>query len=145
MGKTMKNDLHLLWDLKGDVQQAMKLLPSCGPQSGRWTRRCWGMENKSTDWWVEKMGQAPSSTTKEPLFCTSHRFLPSLFSQVPGEHHPGFKVFSFFFFPFWIKFFFCRLACGILVPWPGIEFMPPVLETWSLNLWNTRKLPGSQV
>ena len=24
---------------------------------------------------------------------------------------------------------------------PGIEFMPPVVEAWSLNLWITREIP----
>ena len=32
-------------------------------------------------------------------------------------------------------FFFCHMACGILVPWPGIEPMPPTLEAWRLNHW----------
>ena len=31
-------------------------------------------------------------------------------------------------------------ACGILVPWPGIELATPSLEGWSLNLWTTREL-----
>ena len=33
------------------------------------------------------------------------------------------------------------LACGILVPWPGIEPMPPALAAWSLNHWSTREFP----
>ena len=32
-------------------------------------------------------------------------------------------------------FFFCHMGCGILVPWPGLEPMPPALEAWSLNHW----------
>ena len=32
------------------------------------------------------------------------------------------------------------MACGILVPWPGIELMPPVLEARSLNHWTARKV-----
>ena len=29
----------------------------------------------------------------------------------------------------------------ILVPWPGIEPMPPALGAWSLNHWTTREVP----
>ena len=39
-----------------------------------------------------------------------------------------FLFFSFFFF-FWL----CHVACGILVPQPGIEPMPPAVEEQSLN------------
>ena len=34
-----------------------------------------------------------------------------------------------------------HMACRILVPWPGIEPMPPVLEAQSLNNWTTREVP----
>jgi len=37
------------------------------------------------------------------------------------------------------------MACGILVPWPGIKFMPPVLKAWSLNHWTTREVPSPGV
>ena len=33
-------------------------------------------------------------------------------------------------------------ACGILVPWPGIEFAP-LLWKHSLNYWSTRQVPSS--
>ena len=36
------------------------------------------------------------------------------------------------------------MACGILVPWPGIEPVPPALEAWSLNHWTTREVPVLQ-
>ena len=32
-------------------------------------------------------------------------------------------------FFFWLR----RVACGILVPRPGIEPVPPAVEVWSLN------------
>ena len=35
----------------------------------------------------------------------------------------------------------CIVACGTLVPWPGIELMPPALEAWGLNHWNAREVP----
>ena len=33
------------------------------------------------------------------------------------------------------------LACGILVPWPGIKPMTPAVEARSLNHWTIRKFP----
>ena len=36
----------------------------------------------------------------------------------------------------------CCMACGILVPWPGIEPMSPAVEAWSLNNWTTREVPS---
>ena len=38
---------------------------------------------------------------------------------------------------FWLP----RAACGVLVPWPGIEPAPPAVEAWSLNHWGTREVP----
>ena len=32
------------------------------------------------------------------------------------------------------------MACGILVPQPGIESMPPAVEAQSLNHWTTREV-----
>ena len=31
------------------------------------------------------------------------------------------------------------MACGILVPGPGMEPTPPALEAWGINHWLTRK------
>lgn len=36
---------------------------------------------------------------------------------------------------------FCFWPHNILVPWPGIEFMPPALEAQSLNHFTTREVP----
>ena len=33
------------------------------------------------------------------------------------------------------------MACGILVPRPGMEAVPPAVEAWSLNHWTTREVP----
>ena len=33
------------------------------------------------------------------------------------------------------------MACGILVPQPGIKPVPPAVEAWSLNHWTTREVP----
>ena len=42
-----------------------------------------------------------------------------------------------FFFFFWPR---C-MACGIQVPQPEIEPVPPSVEAWSLNHWTTREVP----
>ena len=34
-----------------------------------------------------------------------------------------------------------HMACRILVPWPGIELMPPAVEMWSPNHWTTKGFP----
>ena len=34
-------------------------------------------------------------------------------------------------------------SCWILVPWPGIEPVPPAVEAQSLNHWTTREIPRS--
>ena len=44
----------------------------------------------------------------------------------------GFKIF-FIFWP-------CHVACGILVPQPGIKPTLPALEAQSLNHWTARKV-----
>ena len=43
------------------------------------------------------------------------------------------------------KFFFCLFfaACGVLIPWPMIELVPPTLETWSLDHWTAWEVSGS--
>ena len=45
-------------------------------------------------------------------------------------------------FSFILAWLHCA-ACGILVPPPRIEPMPPVLEAWSLNHWTAREVPLS--
>ena len=40
------------------------------------------------------------------------------------------------------SFWLCHPACGILVPWPGIEPMHPAMEVWSLNHWTARESPS---
>ena len=42
------------------------------------------------------------------------------------------------FFSFWP----CPTACGILVPRPGIEPVPPAVEARSLNHWTAREVPS---
>ena len=39
---------------------------------------------------------------------------------------------------FWLH----HTACGILIPWPGIEPGPLAVNAWSPNHWTTRELPS---
>ena len=39
----------------------------------------------------------------------------------------------------------CSVAYGILVPWPGIEPMPPAVEVQSLNHWTSKEVPVAHV
>ena len=43
----------------------------------------------------------------------------------------------FFCFFFWPR----HVACGILVPWPGIKPGPPAVKARSPNHWTTREVP----
>ena len=43
---------------------------------------------------------------------------------------------------FFLTFWSFPMACGILVPQPEIEPIPPALEVQSLNHWTTREVPG---
>ena len=47
---------------------------------------------------------------------------------------------GFFCFLFWLH---C-VACGILVPRPGIVPMPPAVEAQSPNHWTAREFPETQ-
>ena len=44
-----------------------------------------------------------------------------------------------------VVFWQCLTACGILVPWPGIEPKPPALKGWSFNHWTTKEVPERQL
>ena len=48
---------------------------------------------------------------------------------------PFLFVFPFFFF--WLS----HVACGISVPWPGIEPTPSAVESQNLNHWAAREVP----
>ena len=47
----------------------------------------------------------------------------------------------FVFLVFWP----CQMACGISVPLPGIELVPPALGLRSFNHWTAREVPGVSV
>ena len=43
---------------------------------------------------------------------------------------------------FFVFFWPWHMACGILVPWPGIEPASPAVEAQTLNHWTTSKVPS---
>ena len=51
------------------------------------------------------------------------------------------KTFTANIFFFWPR----HAACGILVPRPGMEPVPPAVEARSLNRWTTREVPANTV
>ena len=54
------------------------------------------------------------------------------------------RHFSFLFHSYLLSFSIFwphHMACGILVPWPGIEPESPAVETWCLNHWATHGSP----
>ena len=69
------------------------------------------------------------------LFYSSNQF-----DSVDGYESLGWNYFlSGLFVLFW--FWPHCMACGILVPWPGIKPAPLALEAQSLNHWTTREVP----
>ena len=51
-------------------------------------------------------------------------------------------ILSILWYHFLFFFFCCCAACGILLPWPGIEPRHPVGETQSPKHWTTMEFPG---
>ena len=51
------------------------------------------------------------------------------------------QVLFFFFFNFLFIFLLHCMACGILVPQPGVKPFLPAVEVWSPNHSTTRKPP----
>ena len=48
--------------------------------------------------------------------------------------------FYFGFLPFCLLFWLYHVACGIFIPLPGIEPIPPAMEVRSLNHWTIREV-----
>ena len=67
----------------------------------------------------------------------------------PKDHYKsafacdGTTKFSLLFFPlvFWLHW----AACRILVPQPGIEPEPPLVQVWGLNHWTAREVPKTSL
>ena len=98
-----------------------------------------GSQSLTRDWtWGPQQWKLRILTTITWLFnvsalCPNFNLLP----QVSAANTFPFIYGCFFFFLF---FWPCHAACGILVQ-PGIKPMPPALGAQSLNHWTTREVP----
>ena len=77
------------------------------------------------------------------VICLIDPYPPSKESDLPWNHPLFVRIISLPPSPWSSFLFFGRAACGILVPQPGIEPVPPALEAQSLNHWSTREVPGA--
>ena len=81
-------------------------------------------------------------------------FLPYLLPKLVVFPSTGYQIFRFVFLSeftetsLFFLFLFCfyffwphHTACGILVPLPAVEPVPPVVEVKSLNCWTARRVP----
>ena len=73
-----------------------------------------------------------------PLLCSKQRhgmYRNAILVSRSSTAGFGFNLLLLFFF--WP----CHTACGILVPWPGIEIMPLAVKAQSPNQWTVREVP----
>ena len=70
------------------------------------------------------------------LFC---KYSVASSSSRVSEFHNS-SLYIIFHFYLFIYFWPCSAACGILVPWPGIEPAPSAVKARSPNHWTTREL-----
>ena len=75
----------------------------------------------------------------DSLVCSEYL---SLIRYMICKYFPSFYGLSFHFF-FWsgARGSAHSMACGISIPWPGIEPSPPSVEVWSLKPWTVREVP----
>ena len=84
-----------------------------------------------------------------PLLCPQESLTPKRDWHAPlrsplGLHalpHSSFSKHFIYLFIFWP----CHTACGILVPWSGIEPLSPAVEVQSFNHWTAREVPTTFV
>ena len=88
--------------------------------------------------WAAVFGVAQSRTRLKRLSSSSSSLETNLdyLTHFINLGNSVFRVFDCIFKKF--SWPFC-IACGFLVPWPGIKPVPPALEAWSLNHWTAGK------
>lgn len=96
-----------------------ELLTSFSPGAGAGTTSQWGVEGAG------RQGQHSDTRAWAPGFCRADPrpllAVPPTRPALPTGLLWRFEVNAFFFWP-------CLEACGILVPQPGVEAVPPALE-----------------
>ena len=72
--------------------------------------------------------------TRPGIQCLPHTPFLLILTQIlcSRNDHPSFVC---------VCVWLCHTACGILVPRPGIEPLPPALEAWRPNPWTAREFP----
>ena len=64
------------------------------------------------------------------------------FQSLRVSHGLGEEVLFIYIYIYFFFFFLATLvACGILLPQPGIESGPSAVKAWSPNHWTTREFP----
>ena len=81
---------------------------------------------------IQKLINVVSFWVFSHYYCVTHE---TLWSNIFFTHS---IIFFFFFWPHW-------MACGILVPWPGVKSAPPAVEAWCPNHWTTREFPIKEI
>ena len=60
-----------------------------------------------------------------------------IYAQLAWPQARSYCFIVFYFIYFWPS----HLACGIFLPQPGTEPMPPAVGVWSFNNWTSREVP----
>ena len=71
----------------------------------------------------------------------NYRDNPKTINKIAISTYLTIIKYLFMYLCIYLFLFFGHTACGILVPWPGIEPVPPVVEVQSLNYWAAREVP----
>ena len=111
---------------------------------GGWRDSCW----LSTEWITLPIWLLKSSSAEDSLWWTfrwdTNMFIFFPFKEIcPYTSYPEFLGINFpiMFFVLSLFFWLHHTACGILIPWPGIEPGPLAVKAWSPNHGTTRELP----
>ena len=74
--------------------------------------------------------------SRKKIIIKSSQILPTILSYLPTINILVYILQNWgFFFFFWLS----HMACGILVPQPGIEPGPSAVKAWSPNHWTARE------
>ena len=92
-------------------------------------------------WPCPPPGNLPYPGTEPTSLVSSALAIWFFISSATWEALYPYIVFRILFFTILLYFWLCCVACGILVPQPGIKPMLPAVEARSLNYWITREVP----
>ena len=129
-----------------DQQEGKSKLTAWG-QGGIHLSESYGPWNLGEPWelghwvlWKERRGDWRQRSSLEVLVRGTQTFASPNSDSMFCRREEVYFLYFFFFIIIWGGAY-CT-ACGILVPWPGIEPMLPGVEAQSPNHWATREDPG---